>query len=238
MASAGKCYKGATGETVSTKRVFLPVVSADPPRGVSRRDAIQGILAATGLSVGAGAEAAAVHHAPPGPTAQVGPAAAPAGARFLSPHQLETLEALAERIVPGSRAVRAAAFIDGQLAIEAASRQQQFLEALSHFENLAIDGYARPFRALGAPEQDAILEAASTAEPGTPEDERNWGWFQVPSTRAPGPPKYSSRDHFEQIKTRVSGAYYSSETGMRELGWTGRTYFQDFPGCTHPDGHE
>ena len=71
-----------------------------------------------------------------------------------------------------------------------------------------------------------------------PEDDRNWGWFQVPGTKAPGPPKYSSRDHFEEIKTRVSGAYYSSETGMRELGFTGRTFFEGFPGCTHPGGHE
>ena len=73
---------------------------------------------------------------------------------------------------------------------------------------------------------------------GVPEDDRNWGWFQVPGTKAPGPPKYSSRDHFEEIKTRVSGAYYSSVTGMRELGFTGRTFFEGFPGCTHPGGHE
>jgi len=25
---------------------------------------------------------------------------------------------------------------------------------------------------------------------------------------------------------------------MRELGFTGRTFFEGFPGCTHPDGHE
>jgi hypothetical protein len=222
---------------VSKKRVFLPVVSA-APGGVSRRHLIQGILAATGVGVTVGAEADTHQHAPPDGTAKARPATAPARPRFLSPHQFETLAALAERIVPGSRTAQVAAFIDGQLAIEAASRQQQFLEALSHFENLAIDGHTRPFRALSAPEQDAILEAASTMEFGSPQDDRNWGWFSVPSTKAPGPPTYSSRDHFEQIKTRVSGAYYSSETGMRELGWTGQTYFAAFPGCTHPDGHE
>ena len=92
--------------------------------------------------------------------------------------------------------------------------------------------------ALDPAAQDAILEASSKMEAGAPEDDRNWGWFQVPGTKAPGPPKYSSRDHFEEIKTRVSGAYYSSEIGMRELGFTGRTFFDGFPGCTHPDGHE
>jgi len=172
--------------------------------------------------------------APPAPAT----AKPPAPPRFLSAHQFATLDALAERIVPGSRAAGVSAFVDGQLALEGADRQQKFLAALSHFESLAIDGKGHPFLALDSPAQDAILEAASTMEAGVPEDDRNWGWFQVPGTKAPGPPKYSSRDHFEEIKTRVSGAYYSSETGMRELGFTGRTFFEGFPGCTHPDGHE
>jgi hypothetical protein len=156
----------------------------------------------------------------------------------VSSHQFATLEALAERIVPGSRAARVSAFVDGQLAVEGADRQQKFLDALAHFESLAIDGKSRPFLALDAAAQDVILEASSKMEAGVPEDDRNWGWFQVPGTKAPGPPKYSSRDHFEEIKTRVSGAYYSSEIGMRELGFTGRTFFEGFPGCTHPGGHE
>jgi len=172
--------------------------------------------------------------APPAPAT----AKPPAPPRFLSAHQLGTLDALAERIVPGSRAAGVSAFVDGQLALEGGDRQQKFLAALSHFESLAIDGKGHPFLALDSAAQDAILEAASTMEAGVPEDDRNWGWFQVPGTKAPGPPKYSSRDHFEEIKTRVSGAYYSSETGMRELGFTGRTFFEGFPGCTHPDGHE
>jgi hypothetical protein len=225
-------------DPVAKKRVFLPVVAAGPDGGLSRRHVIQGILAATGLGVSGRAEAQASHHAPPEPLAKPRPVATRAGPRFLSPHQFATLEALAERIVPGSRLAKVAAFVDSQLAIEGALRQQKLLGALSHFESLAIDGHARPFRALGAKEQDAILEAASKTEAGIPEDDRNWGWFQVPSTQAPGPPKYSSRDHFEEIKTRVSGAYYSSEMGMRELGFTGRTFFAAFPGCTHPEGHE
>ncbi len=33
------------------------------------------------------------------------------------------------------------------------------------------------------------------------------------------------------------GAYYSSEMGMRELGWTEDRVFASFPGCEHPEGH-
>ena len=45
------------------------------------------------------------------------------------------------------------------------------------------------------------------------------------------------RDRFELLKERVASAYYSSEKGMKELGWTGQMVHADFPGCTHPDGH-
>jgi len=225
---------------VTKKPVVLPVVNEGSARDLTRRHVLQGLLAATGAAVSAGAESATGHLHSAEPLAPPAPATAkpPAPPRFLSAHQVGTLDALAERIVPGSRAAGVSAFVDGQLALEGADRQQKFLAALSHFESLAIDGKGHPFLALDSAAQDAILEAASTMEAGVPEDDRNWGWFQVPGTKAPGPPKYSSRDHFEEIKMRVSGAYYSSETGMRELGFTGRTFFEGFPGCTHPDGHE
>ena len=223
---------------MTKKRVVLPVLNTGPEGGLSRRHVIQGILAATGLAVTPEVEAAAHAHTAASPAAAPGRAPAAAAPRFLSTHQFATLEALAERIVPGSRAARVSAFVDSQLAVESPARQQKFLDALAHFESLAIDGKSRPFLALDAAAQDEILEATSKMEAGVPEDDRNWGWFQVPGTKAPGPPKYSSRDHFEEIKTRVSGAYYSSEIGMRELGYTGRTFFEGFPGCTHPGGHE
>jgi hypothetical protein len=43
--------------------------------------------------------------------------------------------------------------------------------------------------------------------------------------------------HFENLKGWISGAYYSSEVGMRELGWTGDRVFASFPGCEHTEGH-
>ena len=52
-----------------------------------------------------------------------------------------------------------------------------------------------------AAEQDALLRDASTAE----------------STSA-------LRGHFQNLKDWIAGAYYSSERGMRELGWTGNTF--------------
>ncbi len=44
--------------------------------------------------------------------------------------------------------------------------------------------------------------------------------------------------HFQNLKGWIAGAYYSSEPGMRELGWTGNVFLAELPGCTHPGGHQ
>ena len=40
------------------------------------------------------------------------------------------------------------------------------------------------------------------------------------------------------LKSWIAGAHYSSEAGMKELGFTGNMFFQSFPACTHAEGHE
>jgi len=44
-------------------------------------------------------------------------------------------------------------------------------------------------------------------------------------------------EHFEDLKGWAVGAYYSSEIGMRELGWTPDRVFSTFPTCTHAESH-
>jgi len=77
-----------------------------------------------------------------------------------------------------------------------------------------------------------LLSTASTAAPG------GGGGSGMPF----GPPggqggKLTIRDHFNNLREWISGGYYSSEIGMRELGWTGQLFFDKLPGCDHPDGH-
>jgi hypothetical protein len=134
---------------------------------------------------------------------------------FLDAHQLKTLEVLAEAIVPGSTAARVAPFLDQLLAVESADNQRTFLGSLGAFDMAAINKHGRAWIALTASEQDALLREASTADPTLP--------FGV---------------QFQNVKGWVAGAYYSSEPGMRELGWTGNVFHRELPGCTHPGGHQ
>ncbi len=39
------------------------------------------------------------------------------------------------------------------------------------------------------------------------------------------------------LKTWVAGAHYSSEAGLKSLGFDGMLFFQEFPACRHAEGH-
>ena len=155
-----------------------------------------------------------------------------AGARdyvpeFLDPHQLETLRILAERIVPGSTKANSGPFIDQLLTVATTDDQRDFLQALGGFEQLAI-GHARaPWTELSEQQQTELLTLASTAKSSSTNQD----------ARPLRPARITIRDHFEHLKGWIAGAYYSSEPGQRELGWTGAIAFAALPGCDHQDGH-
>jgi hypothetical protein len=151
---------------------------------------------------------------------------------FLDAHQFQTLEALAERIVPRSTEARVAPFIDQLLTVDSASNQRNALSSLGAFDMFANERFGKPWKSLTAAQQDELLRDASTMEPG-----RQLPDNIDPRQLTPATGRMNIRDHFENLKGWISGAYYSSEIGMRELGWTGQMFFEKLPGCDHPGGH-
>lgn len=157
---------------------------------------------------------------------------------FLAAHQFTTIEMLAERIIPGASNARTAQFIDQLLAVDTQRNQRALLNALGAFEGRALERTRRPWTALAPAEQDEILAEASTMASGVPIEQPWAPGRPVEVARAPGGEvRWTLRDHFELLKGWISGAYYSSEVGMRELGWTGNVFHNSFPGCQHPGGH-
>jgi hypothetical protein len=216
----------------------LRKASAPPANGVGRRAVLQTIAGGFGAAIALPvAEAHPVHrHLADRATVAQADAKAAAAAytpEFLDAHQLETLSAIAERIVPRSTEARVAEFIDQLLAVDAPASQQAFLGSLGAFEGHARERFGRPWKTLTAEQQNALLMDASTAPAGR----RMPDSFDPRGRVAPVGAKTTIRDHFENLKGWVSGAYYSSEIGMRELGWTEQMFFETFPGCDHPGGH-
>lgn len=215
-----------------------------PPEGkLGRREAMQVLAGAMGagftvpgLAQGHPMQAHVANHAA---IAQADAKAAAAGGKpeFLDAHQFETLKSLAERIIPGASRAKTAEFIDQLLAVDTLANQRGFLSAMGAFDGRAIERTRRPWTALPAADQDDILREASTMESGVPVEE---GWVPgrpIAPAAPPRPVRLTLRDHFELLKGWIAAAYYSSEIGMRELGWTGNVFHLEFPGCQHPEGH-
>ena len=211
-----------TTERDPSRPIVLHPVT-EPPAGISRRVALQALVggAGAGLVLPSPVDAQhPMHQHLSNPVvlehAQQQAAAAPYTAVFLDGHQSKTLEALAEAIVPGSTEAKVGPFLDQLLAVESAANQRTFLAALGAFDMAATRKHGRPYVGITAQEQDALLRDASTAD-----------------VKAPG-----TGGAFQHLKNWVAGAYYSSEVGMRELGWTGNVFHAQLPGCTHPGGHQ
>jgi Gluconate 2-dehydrogenase subunit 3 len=139
---------------------------------------------------------------------------------FLSSQQNETLVAIAESIVPGSTRAQVSRFIDLLLGVDRLENQRKFVESLTALDAQARKRYGKSFPALDDKEKNDFLTDASSG----------------PKNAAAEKKESELYGHFENLKGWISGAYYSSEVGMRELGWTGDYVFEAFPGCAHPDG--
>ncbi|HEY6127974.1 MAG TPA: gluconate 2-dehydrogenase subunit 3 family protein [Candidatus Acidoferrum sp.] len=131
---------------------------------------------------------------------------------FLSQGRFAMLDVLAEAIVPGSREAQSTLFIDLLLNADTNHAQQDFLAALDTMESVAQKKFHAAIVALTAAElHDLLVDVSDTTSP--------------------------NYQHFNNLKDWIAGAYYSSETGMRELGWTPDRVFSTFPACSHPDTH-
>jgi hypothetical protein len=131
---------------------------------------------------------------------------------FLNARQNETLIALAESMVPGSTKAQANRFIDLLLSVDKPKSRSEFVESLAALDADALKRFGKGFPALDENQKNVLLTDASGKESAL-------------------------HGQFENLKGWVSGAYYSSEAGMRELGWTGDYVFETFPGCEHADEH-
>jgi hypothetical protein len=144
---------------------------------------------------------------------------------FLSPQQNETLTALAESIVAGSTKAQVSRFIDLLLSVDKPENQHKFVESLTALDSEAWKRFGKGFPALDEKQKNLFLTDASA-------NTQNQVASKEEEETQP-----AVLSHFDNLKGWVSGAYYSLEVGMRELGWTSNYAFPEFPGCAHPEGH-
>lgn len=211
---------------------LVPAVSgghSNPETGINRREMVRRLMIAGGA--GFALPGIAEGHPIARHLANQGEAANAASAiektdwspAFLDQHQSETLEVLGERIIPGSSKAQVNRFIDLLLSVDTQDAQTKFIASLSAFEAESLKRFSHPYKGLTVSQQNEILTTASTADHGGAPDGQ--------------PPQVTLWNHFENLKSWISGAYYSSEVGMKELGWTGQVMFTSFPGCQEHGKH-
>ena len=202
-----------------------------------RRQVLQVLAGSVGAGLAApalaSAEASHTHAA-----AQAGAAGVPSAAplpTLLDASEVEMLKSLSEAIVPGSTEAGVATFLDQLLAVDTRERQRDFLAALGAIQAESLTRFGKSWLSLDAAQQSMLLTAASSG----PRSRSPRYWRPGEPVLAAEPPKLppTLRDRFELLKERVASAFYSSEKGMKELGWTGQMVHASFEGCTHPDGH-
>ena len=136
---------------------------------------------------------------------------------YFRPQQRDTLEALAETIIPadehspGAKEARVAEYIDTMVADAPEAVKRMWNEGLILANNMAQNSFGKPYSECSAPQQIAIMSEFAGYENGrdTPEEK-----------------------FFVLLKRTTIDGYYTSKIGMyQELEYEGNTALPQFPGC-------
>ncbi len=146
---------------------------------------------------------------------------------FLDEHQNQTLIVLSDLIIPetdtpGAKKALVNRFIDLLLAAETPGTQRSFLNSLAYLDGLSIKQHRSGFVHLPRERQVELLNLIAY-----PHTLGTWGEKAN---------EFEGFTHFSNLKGWISRAYYSSEIGMRELGWDGSSFHGDLQGCSHSPG--
>ena len=142
--------------------------------------------------------------------------------KVFTPHQNETVISLTELIIPqtntaGAKAAQVNVFIDTVLDDANSTEREEFLRGLTWLDERSQELFGTNFIDAASNEQTALLTILSS------EDNQSL-------------PERTGVEFFQAIKQLTVTGYYTSEIGMlEELDDDGSVYFDDDPGCQHPE---
>lgn len=223
-------------------RSVLPIISSSskPQRGLTRREVLERIVVGIGATLVA--PLAADAHPVMRHLARLSSLPASQGEenwapQFLNARQNEMLIAISERMLPGAGAAHVNRVIDLLMTVETDETRKLLTAALTAIERQATKQFRSELAKLSPGQVDQVLAFCAEQEPPHAEhDDDAPGWKlnqRTPLTAAP-----NLRDHFENLKGWIVATYYSSEAGLRELGWNNDYYFESPVECKHAKEHQ
>ncbi|HLN00159.1 MAG TPA: gluconate 2-dehydrogenase subunit 3 family protein [Bryobacteraceae bacterium] len=147
---------------------------------------------------------------------------------FLSDHQNQTLIVLSDLIIPetdtpGAKTALANRFIDLLLAAETHDTQQSFLNSLAYLDGESRTRFGAAFIYIPHESQIEFLELLAY-----PDSLDSWGEGKTGDS--------TGHSHFQKLKDWIARAFYSSEAGMKALGWNGEAPHGTPTGCVTKQG--
>jgi hypothetical protein len=95
--------------------------------------------------------------------------------------------------------------------------QTEWIEGLAALDQLSQKKHAHAFRDLTAAQQESLLTEMSVPEHDTKASHPGFAFYR-------------------RGKEMTVEGFYTSKIGLVDvLGYQGRTYLTEFPGCTHPE---
>jgi glucoside 3-dehydrogenase (cytochrome c) hitch-hiker subunit len=199
---------------------------SDTDRNIDRRKALKQLAVGGAViaTINPGDALGGTHqhvHAPAPPAA----AAAAWKPLFFDAHQNETVIILSELIIPatdtpGAKAAKVNEFIDLMLSAEDPAVKREFLRGLAWMDKKSHELYGVNFKEATPQQQTALLVTLSSGKNTTLEDQLGVEFFNT-------------------VKSYTINGYYTSEIGLiKELGYKGNSYLDEFPGCTHAEHQE
>lgn len=188
---------------------------------ISRRDVLRslsiGVVAGSVLRVIPAQAAEMAHH-----MVQAEKAAAPGKSykpKFFPEHQYKTLQELCQTIIPpdgksgGAIEAGAPEFID-LLTSENADYQLRLGGGLMWLDGVCSDRYGRVFIECSPDQQKQMLDLIAYRK------------------NAKSDPSLSPGiAFFSFLRNLTADGYFTSEIGIKDLGYIGNSYLRDFPGC-------
>src|SRR5881398_2119027 len=177
-----------------------------------------------------------MHHGPPPEEP-----AKPYAPQFFKPSEFETVEILAEMIIPtdekpGAKEARVADYIDFVVFSAAEfepSLQREWNEGLAWLDRESTRLHGKSFRQLAAGDREKLMMDMSLPERDSTSRRSLPGQASITATEKEAHPGFG---FYRQVKEMTVEGFYSSRVGLVDvLEYKGRAFLSEFPGCTHPE---
>jgi gluconate 2-dehydrogenase gamma chain len=192
-----------------------------PTHSISRRDILKtltmGAMAGSVLRVIPAQAAEYAHHMVAAEKAAT--AAGVYAPKFFPAHQYKTLQALCQAIIPadsesgGAKEAGAPEFID-LLTSENPKYQLQLGGGLMWLDAQCMDRYDKPYLDCSPDQQKEILDLVA---------------YCKNADKDPG--LSQGVEFFAFLREMTADGFFTSEIGIKYLGYVGNTYLLSFPGC-------